>query len=81
MKSAENATPEPGQTVVLTSIPPGLLEGLPADDQEAITAAVGKPLRLLEYDDAGRAELEFTDDRGVIHFICVNPDLIRAFGE
>jgi hypothetical protein len=39
-------TPKPGDTVVLIEIPPGLLDGLPTEDQEAICDAVGKPIRL-----------------------------------
>ena len=61
---------------MLIKIPPGLLEGLPTEDQEAIAAVVGKPIRLSEYDDDGRAELEFTDRNGVIHSIFVKPDFI-----
>jgi hypothetical protein len=77
-KGMENAKPKPGDTVVLTSAPPGLLKGLPTEDQDALTEAVGKPVLLLAYDDDGRAELEFKDRHGVIHFIYVNPDMIRA---
>jgi hypothetical protein len=68
--------PKPGETVVLIEIPPGLLDGLPTEDQEAITEAVGKPIRLTEYDNDGRAELEFTDRNGVIHSIFVKPDFV-----
>ena len=69
--------PKPGDTVVLTEIPPGLLDGLPREDQAAIVEVVGKPILLLGYVD-GRAELEFIDNLGIIHFIYVNPDTIRA---
>ena len=34
-------------------------------------------VRLNEYDDAGRAEVQFTDGEGVVHFIYVDPDFIR----
>ena len=53
--------PKPGDTVVLKSVPPGLLDGLPEEDQRAIEAIVGKPVLLVEYDEDGRAELEFDD--------------------
>ena len=53
--------PRPGETVVLTRIPPGLLNGLPQEDQKAIAAIVGKPVLLVEYDEDGRAELHFDD--------------------
>ena len=62
--------------MVLTEIPPGFLDDLPTEDQRAIKEVVGKPILLNEYDD-GRAELEFTDASGVIHFIYVNPGAIR----
>jgi hypothetical protein len=50
-----------GQRVVLVAIPPGLLDGLPDEDQRAIAAIVGKPIQFVGYDDIGRAELEFDD--------------------
>ena len=77
MKSAHRK-PKPGDTVVLKELPGGLLDGLPAEDQQAISAIVGKPIRLNEYDEAGRAELEFTDCGGGIHFIYVSPDALRT---
>jgi hypothetical protein len=52
--SADDAKPHPGQTVALTSIPPGLLNGLPQEDQNAIVAIVGKPVLLVEYEDGGQ---------------------------
>jgi hypothetical protein len=53
--------------VLLKSIPPGLVDGLPQDDQNAIVAIIGKPVLLVGYDDDGRAELHF-DERGVKHY-------------
>jgi hypothetical protein len=70
--------PKPGDTVVLTEIPQGLLRDLPMEDRQAISEAIGKPVRLNEYDDQGRAELEFTDRNGGIHFVYVSPNVIRA---
>ena len=68
---------------MLTMIPPGLLDGLldglPEEDQHAITAVLGESLILNEYDDIGRAELEFTDSEGHIHFIYVDPSFIQPF--
>jgi hypothetical protein len=52
--------------------------GYQSKNQKAISEAVGKPIRLIGYDDDGRAELEFTDAEGVIHFIYVNTSVIRA---
>jgi hypothetical protein len=75
--SLENK-PKPGDTVMLTEVPPGLLDNLPIEDQRAISEVVGKPVRLNEYDDDGRAELEFTDRDGNFHFIYVSPKFIRG---
>jgi hypothetical protein len=66
-----------GSKVVLIEVPPGLLDGLPTEDQEAISGIVGKPIVLNEYEDDGRAELEFKDAEGNFHYIYVSPDFIR----
>ena len=63
--------PLPGKEVVLTRLPAGFLDDLPLEDQQAISAMVGKKVVLNEYDDAGRAECEFVDHAGTIHFIWV----------
>jgi hypothetical protein len=76
-KSKAKTRLKPGDSVILTELPPGLLGGLPAEDPRAISDAVGKPVQLVEYDDDGRAELEFTDADGVIHSIYVNPSFIE----
>jgi hypothetical protein len=65
-----------GDSVILTELPAGLLENLPNEDQAAIAEILGKPVRLLGYKD-GRAELEFTDKHGIIHFLYVNPSYIQ----
>ena len=54
--------PKPGELVVLIEIPRGMLIDLPPEDQQAIKEVVGKPILLNEYDDTGRAELEFFCD-------------------
>ena len=53
--------PHVGEQVIFLALPPGLLDGLPEEDQRAIIAMVGKPVMLLDYDDDGRAELFFDD--------------------
>ncbi len=78
MAHSRDEKPRPGDKVVLTRLPPGFLDDLPVEDQRAISDAVGKPIVLNEYDEDGRAELEFTDDEGVIHFIYVDPNFIRS---
>ncbi len=80
MTSAENIGPKPGDTVVLTDVPPGLLDGLPTEDQQAITQLVGKPILLTGYDEDGRAELEIRDvrdDGADFRVIYVSPEFIR----
>lgn len=70
----------PGDLVVLREIPKGLVDGLPKGDQKGISEIVGKPIRLNKYDEDGRAELEFIDRHGVIHFIYVRPEFLRSVG-
>lgn len=70
--------PEPGEHVILTQVPLGLTDGLRMEDQRAIYAAVGKKALLNSYDDSGRAELEFRDKHGVVHYIYVSPDVIKS---
>jgi len=78
MMGADNIKPKPGDTIALTEVPQGLLEDLPSEDQQAICDIVGKPILLVEYDEDGRAELEFRDHDGNVHFIYVNPALIET---
>ena len=68
---------KPGAKVLLLEIPPGFLTDLPVEDQQAIEIAAKQPLEFIGYDDDGRAELEFTDSTGIIHFIYVDPVYIR----
>jgi len=70
-----------GERVVLVAVPPGLLDGLPADDQRAITPIIGKPVTFCGYDDIGRAELEFDDPfNDSSHTIWVAPEFIHPIG-
>jgi hypothetical protein len=78
MTGADNTKPKPGDTVVLTEVPQGLLDDLPSEDQQAIREIVGKPILLVEYDEDGRAELEFQDRDGNFHFIYVSPGFIKT---
>jgi tetratricopeptide (TPR) repeat protein len=68
--------PKPGDMVVLIEVPPGMLDDLPPEDQQAISEVVGKPILLSEYDEAGRAELGFKDNSGTFHYIYVAPEFI-----
>ena len=82
--TAGEGKPRAGEMVVLTRIPPGLMDGLPQEDQDAIEAIVGKPVMLVEYDEHGRAELHFDDpidgrtgDSSHTHSIWVAPEFIQ----
>jgi hypothetical protein len=82
--SAHDSKPAPGETVLLRSIPLGLLDGLPQEDQDAIMAIVGRPVLLVAYDEDGRAELHFddpfdirTEDSSHTHSIWVPPEFIE----
>jgi hypothetical protein len=66
---------------VLKALPPGFVDDLPVEDQEAISEVVGKTIALNGYEDDGRAELEFTDTEGVLHIIYVDPKFIVKDGQ
>lgn len=66
------------EMVVLKKLPPGFLDDLPMEDQIAISSVVGKAIVLNGYDKDGRAELEFTEKNGIIHFIYVSPAFVKS---
>ena len=81
---SEEGRPRAGEKVVLVAIPPGLLEGLPAEDQAAIRAVVGKPVTFVGYDDRGWLELHFAnpfdserEQHSHAHSIWVAPEFIE----
>ncbi len=78
MTTRPGGKPKPGDKVVLITLPPGFLDDLPPEDQRAIAQVVGKAILFNEYDEYGRAELEFAEENGTIHYIYVSPDLIKA---
>jgi len=67
--------PQPGDLVVLLSVPNALMSGLPEEDQTAIRSVIGKPVKFagITY---GQAELEFRDSHGDEHRIWVDTDRI-----
>lgn len=77
MTKPDDKKPRVGDVVVLIEIPPGLLNDLPSEDQEAIREVVGKSIKLSGYEGDGRAELEFKDRGGTVHFVYVEPRYIR----
>lgn len=76
MNTRGKKMPKPGRMVVLASLPRDFLDNLPAEDQHAISEVVGKPILLNGYGEDGRAELQFTDQHGVSHFIYVRPECL-----
>jgi len=78
MPNSKDLKPKPGDVAILLEVPPGFLDDLPVEDQQAIKEVVGKPIQLNEYDEDGRAELEFKDSNGNFHKIWVSPDFIRC---
>ncbi|HEV2205303.1 MAG TPA: hypothetical protein VGR36_02110 [Candidatus Acidoferrales bacterium] len=70
--------PKPGDKVILVGLPPHFLNDLPAEDQRAISGIIGSPIRLNAYDEYGRAELEFKEKNGTIHFIYVERRFLKA---
>jgi hypothetical protein len=67
---------QPGDLVVLLSVPATLMSGLPEEDQTAIRSVIGKPVKFtgITY---GQAELEFRDSNGDEHTIWVDADRIK----
>ncbi len=67
-----------GDQVILESLPPGFLHGLPEEDQAAILAVVGKPVNFYGYCNPwGKLELEFRDKDGDIHTIWVDKKFVK----
>jgi len=46
-----------------------------------VSAVIGQRILLNGYDADGRAELEFTDAQGIIHFIYVDPKFLNNPGQ
>lgn len=72
------------ERVILVALPPGFLDGLPEEDQRAVTAMIGKPVTLVGYNEDGRAELEFnnpfaasTKPHSRTHTIWVPPECVK----
>jgi hypothetical protein len=66
---------QPGDLVILKSVPTSLLHDLPEEDQTAIRKVIGKPVTLAGF-TYGQAELEFRDGHGDEHTIWVDTDRI-----
>lgn len=67
-----------GSSVLFIFAPNELLSGLPLDDQIAIKSQAGKIMTVQGFDSLGNVELEFSDCEGILHFIYVKPECLRA---
>ena len=67
--------------VVLVGLPPGFLDDLPLEEQAAISAMVGKPIKFCGITSTStweRVEVEFMDEKlGMKHWLFVDPSFIR----
>lgn len=65
----------------MIGLPPKFLDDLPAEDQRAISNVIGKAIILREYDEDGRAVLEFEEEDGTGHTIWVKPSFVKSAGK
>jgi len=76
----EDKQPKPGDMVVLEGLSPGFLDDLPLEEQIAIRAVIGKPIKFIEITSFTwrGEELEFFDSEyGIGHTLYVDPSFIR----
>jgi hypothetical protein len=66
---------QPGDLVILKSVPSSLLRDLPEEDKTAIREAIGKPVTFAGF-NYEQAELEFRDSHGDEHTIWIDTDRI-----
>jgi len=78
-KTKESDMPdfEVGRMVILKTLPPGLLNDLPEEDQIAIRSIVGRPVTFVGR-SFGQAELEFFDSSGDGHTIWVEDSFLQS---
>jgi hypothetical protein len=75
-----DSTGEPlsiGDTVQIREIPVELLRGLPAADQVAIASKVGANVQIESFDEAGNAELEFSEPDNEFRTIWIHPRWLK----
>jgi hypothetical protein len=78
-RKKQKKRPKPGEKVILKALPPRFLDDLPAEEQRAISARIGRPIMLMRYERDGRAELEFMDKDDGIHTLYVHPKFIMPW--
>lgn len=81
-QDSEGRSLQTGDRVLYLEARETLLAGLPADDQAAIRAQVGKEMTVEGFDDYGHVELEFLEqgDKYINHTIWVEPDCLKKVG-
>jgi hypothetical protein len=70
-----------GTKVRMLVAPKELISGLPASDQSAIQAIVGKVMIVKNFDKYGHAELRFRDKHKIIHYIWVRPSALQVVSQ
>jgi hypothetical protein len=66
-----------GDTVVLITLPPELIAGLPTKDVRAIASQVDQKMTVLGFDPYGNVELDFESSDGTLHTIFVSGIRLR----
>lgn len=61
--------------MILKGVPDGFLDDLPANDQQAIRAAIGQTVRIVQ-SGSELTEIEFDDGAGATHSIWVPPSIL-----
>jgi hypothetical protein len=78
MMDIPEKTFRPGDNVILVALPSGFMDDMDVEDQTALSEAVGTLVVFNEYDEIGRAELQFTSRDGHLHFVWVESKFIKA---
>ena len=66
-----------GDIVVLRTLPPELIAGLPTKDVRAIASQVGQRMAVVGFDQYGNVELDFESSDGTLHTIFVSGIQLR----
>ena len=75
---AKGYKPKVGDKVILKGLPDKISHKSSKVGKERHLEKIGRPHMLTAYEPDGRAELEFSDSNGVIHYIYVNSSFISA---
>jgi len=67
-----------GDAVILMALPQGFIDDMDLEDRQALSEVIGSQAVFKEFDEIGRAKLQFTSRDGHLHFIWVEREFIRA---